>query len=192
MKHDAAGQVQADTVNGRTTTYAHNGRRRRTFRRSPSGAESHLAFNASGMASYTAGEHTCTFEHDAMSRESARTLDNQMRLGRGWEPVGRTAQQTTASDGASLLERSFTYQADGSPTAVDDSGLRRRRVSLNAAGHSTAVNATDKTEQYAYNTAGPRRHRCRRPRRLSPPLPTVLGYGQRDDGWDDNTSADLT
>ncbi|MFE5624938.1 hypothetical protein ACFQ8S_23025 [Streptomyces virginiae] len=59
-------------------------------------------------------------------------------------------------------------------------------------GHSTAVNATDKTERYAYNTAGPRRHRCRRPRRLSPPLPTVLGYGERDDGWDDNASADLT
>ncbi|MFF8264258.1 putative T7SS-secreted protein [Streptomyces virginiae] len=154
LAYDAAGRILAETVNGRMSTFGYDAQGRRSYRRTPSGAVSCLVFDATGLASYTMGEHVFRFERDAMGRESTRLLDNSLRLRQAWDPVGRVVHQDLAADGTSVLKRSFTYQADGSPTVIDDSGLGRRHYTLNAASRITAVQAKGWNEQYAYNTAG--------------------------------------
>ncbi|MCZ0994250.1 hypothetical protein O1L44_15675 [Streptomyces noursei] len=53
-----------------------------------------------------------------------------------------------------VLQRAYTYRADGHLTAIDDSHTGRRTFDLDRAGRVTAVHATDWTETYAYDAAG--------------------------------------
>ncbi|WP_037861778.1 DUF6531 domain-containing protein, partial [Streptomyces sp. NRRL S-241] len=153
-EHDAAGRLLAETVNGRTMAFEYDAEGRRTYRRTPSGAVSRLAFDESGLASYTTGEHVFRFDRDPMGREKARTVDGSLTLHQEWDAVGRISHQSLTALGAELLERSFTYQADGSPTVIDDSLLGHRGYTLDSASRITAVQARGWSEQYAYTTAG--------------------------------------
>ncbi|MEU1800421.1 RHS repeat-associated core domain-containing protein [Streptomyces sp. NPDC019937] len=158
LDHDRAGRVVAETVNGRTLTLAYDALGRRTHRRTPSGADSTLAYTHSGLAAYTAGDHTFHFDRDPLGRETARHLDNGLALRQDWDPVGRLVHQKVSTTEADLLERAFTYQADGAPVAIDDSLSGRRTYTLDAASRITAVQARGWSEQYAYNTAGDQTH----------------------------------
>ncbi|MFE2595649.1 RHS repeat-associated core domain-containing protein [Streptomyces sp. NPDC059396] len=154
LERDEAGRVVAETVNGRTLAFAYDALGRRTRRRTPSGADSHLDYTREGLAAYRTGDHTFRFERDALGRETARTVDDTLTLGHTWDPVGRVVHQALRTPRTDVLERSFTYRADGSPVAVDDSSAGRRTYALDPASRITAVRAEGWTERYAYNTAG--------------------------------------
>lgn len=154
LEADAAGRVVAETVNGRTFHYAYDAQGRRTWRRTPSGAESRLDYGADGLAAYSVGEHTFRFDRDALGRETSRTLDSSLAMRQDWDPVGRITRHSVSSTDAEVLERVFTYQPDGTPVGIDDSVTGRRTFTLDTAGRITGVQARGWSEQYSYNAAG--------------------------------------
>jgi RHS repeat-associated protein len=158
FERDAAGRVTAETVNGRTMDFAYDALGRRTHRRTPSGATSDLAYAWEGLVSYSAGEHTFRFERDALGRETTRALDDSLSFSQNFDPVGRVLSQSLNTADADVLQRAFTYQADGTPISVDDSLSGRRAYTVDAASRITAVHAEGWTEQYAYNHAGDQTH----------------------------------
>lgn len=158
LERDAAGRVITETVNGRTLTLAYDALGRRTHRRTPSGSESHLEYASQGLAAYTTGEHTFRFRRDALGRETTRTLDGSLTLHHAWDSVGRLTHQSLHMADSEVMGRSFTYQFDGAPTAVDDSLAGHRAYTLDSGSRITAVEARGWREQYAYNTAGDQTH----------------------------------
>ncbi|MEV6420624.1 RHS repeat-associated core domain-containing protein [Streptomyces sp. NPDC051662] len=158
LQRDAAGRVISETVNGRTLAFAYDALGRRIHRRTPSGAGSDLAYTWEGLATYTAGDHTFRFDRDVLGRETARTLEDTLTLRQDWDEVGRLARQSLSTPHTDVLERTFGYQADGSPLSVDDSHTGRRTYTLDAASRITAVQARGWNEQYAYNTDGDQTH----------------------------------
>ncbi|MEU6774795.1 RHS repeat-associated core domain-containing protein [Streptomyces sp. NPDC046759] len=154
LERDLRGRIVAESVNGNTLTRAYDALGRPTRRRTPSGATGVLTYDDRGLAAYTAGEHTFRFERDALGREIARTLDDALTLQQGWDAVGRLVSQSLAGAHKTLLERSFTYRADGTPATVEDSLTGRRTYSVDEAGRITAVSARGWSERYAYNAAG--------------------------------------
>ncbi|MFF4105679.1 DUF6531 domain-containing protein [Streptomyces sp. NPDC001903] len=154
LEHDRAGRLLSESVNGRVMRFGYDAQGRRTERRTPSDAVSLLQYDEGGLALYTTGEHSFRFDRDPMGRETGRTLDGGFTLRQDWDPVGRLTHQSLTALEADVLERSFTYQADGSPTSIDDSRLGRRSYTLDPAGRITEVRSRGWTEQYAYDTAG--------------------------------------
>lgn len=155
LARDPAGRIVAETVNGATMSFSYDALGRRTGRRTPSGAESRLEYGVAGLASLSVGDHVFTFERDALGRETARTVDDALELRQHWDPVGRLTHMTLASTSQPpLLRKSFTYQADGVPTGIEDSLNGLRTIALDAASRVREVQARGWTEQYAYNAAG--------------------------------------
>ncbi len=154
LERDTAGRVVAETVNGQTMAFAYDVIGRRTHRRTPSGASSDLTYNWAGLASYTAGSHTFHFDRDALGREKTRTLDGTLTFHQDWDSVGRVTRQQLSTPHADLLEREFTYQADGSPVSIHDHAGGQRSFTVDESSRITSVQAERWTEQYAYNTVG--------------------------------------
>ncbi|MHC3815411.1 MULTISPECIES: RHS repeat-associated core domain-containing protein [unclassified Streptomyces] len=154
LDHDLTGRIVTETVNGRSLSFAYDSVGRRTHRRTPSGAQSSLTYTPQGLATYSAGNHTFNFTRDALGRETARTLDSRLALRQAWDSVGRLDRQSLTAPAAEILERTFTYQADGTPLTVSDSSAGTRTYTLDTASRVTAVHAHEWTEQYAYNTNG--------------------------------------
>ncbi|GHF40825.1 hypothetical protein GCM10010218_22800 [Streptomyces mashuensis] len=153
FERDPAGRIVSETVNGRTLTHAYDPLGRRIHRRTPSGATSTLEYSHEGLARYQAGDHTFHFTRDALGRETKRCLGT-LTLHQAWDPVGRITHQAMQTPGASILERTVTYQADGTPVAIDDSRSGRHTYTLDPVGRITAVQADGWNERYTYNTAG--------------------------------------
>ncbi|MFJ2113097.1 RHS repeat-associated core domain-containing protein [Streptomyces sp. NPDC087850] len=158
LQRDTAGRVVAETVNGRTLSFAYDALGRRTHRRTPSGARSDLTYSWEGLATYTADGHTFRFDRDALGRETVRTLDDTLTYRQDWDRVGRLVHQSLSTPDADVLVRTFGYQADGSPVSVDDSRTGRRTYTVDAGSRITAVHARGWSEQYAYNTEGGQTH----------------------------------
>ncbi|MER5312847.1 RHS repeat-associated core domain-containing protein [Streptomyces sp. NPDC002773] len=155
LERDLSGRIVAETINGATMSFTYDALGRRVGRRTPSGAESHLEYTAGGLTSYTVGEHVFRFERDALGRETARFVDDALEMRQDWDPVGRLTHMTLGDiNQTSLLRRSFTYQADGMPTSIEDSLAGRRTFLLDAASRVREVQALGWTERYAYNAAG--------------------------------------
>ncbi|WP_181160461.1 RHS repeat-associated core domain-containing protein [Streptomyces solincola] len=154
LTRDAAGRIVGDTVNGATMSFTYDGLGRRTSRRTPSGAESRLEYGLSGLSSVSAGGHTFGFERDALGRETERTIDGELRLHQRWDSVGRLRDMTLQAGSRPDLVRSFSYQADGVRTAIEDSQSGRRTFVLDAASRVQEVRADGWTEKYLYNAAG--------------------------------------
>ncbi|MFG3480115.1 RHS repeat-associated core domain-containing protein [Streptomyces sp. NPDC047980] len=154
LETDPVGRILSETVNGRTFRYAYDARGRLTWRRTPSGAESSLGYGPDGLVSYTAGEHTFCFERDALGRETSRMLDGSLAMRQDWDPLGRITRHSISAADAEVLERTFTYQPDGTPVTIDDTLLGRRTFDVDTAGRIRGVQARGWSEQYSYNTAG--------------------------------------
>ncbi|MFD6274673.1 RHS repeat-associated core domain-containing protein [Streptomyces sp. NPDC060209] len=154
LEADDAGRIVGETVNGHTFRYAYDAQGRRTWRCTPSGAESSLEYGPAGLSAFIAGEHTFRFERDALGRETSRTLDGSLAMGQDWDPVGRVTRHSLRSAEAEMLERIFTYQPDGTPVGIEDSIVGGRTFTLDTAGRITGVQAQGWSEQYSYNTAG--------------------------------------
>ncbi|MFD9877445.1 RHS repeat-associated core domain-containing protein [[Kitasatospora] papulosa] len=158
LERDSSGRVVTETVNGEPMTFAYDTLGRRVGRRTPSGAESSLGYNESGVASYAVGEHAFRFGHDRLGRETTRNIDLELELHQEWDSVGRLRHLSVTSKQGSVLERTYTYQADGVPTRIDDSLSGQRTFALDSASRVREVQADGWSEQYAYNAAGDQSH----------------------------------
>ncbi len=158
LERDAAGRVITETVNGRTLTFSYDILGRRIGRRTPSGATSILEYSLDRLSAYTAGDHSFDFQHDALGRETARTIDGHLTLTHTWDSVGRLTRQNVSAPDTDLVTRAFTYQADGAPIRIDDIITGPRTFTLNSASRITAVQARGWNETYAYNTLGDQTH----------------------------------
>ncbi|MGW4029428.1 DUF6531 domain-containing protein [Streptomyces sp. NPDC004838] len=155
---DATGRLLSETVNERTFRYAYDAQGRRTWRRTPSGAESNLHYGPAGLAAYDVGDHVFDFERDALGRERTRTLDDSLVMRQSWDEVGRLTRHHVETESAEVLARAFSYQPDGSPVAIDDNITGRRTFTLDAGGRITGVRARGWSERYTYNSGGDQIH----------------------------------
>ncbi|UQA92762.1 RHS repeat-associated core domain-containing protein [Streptomyces halobius] len=158
LERDRVGRVVTESVNGCSLTRTYDALGRRTHRRTPSGAISSLTYDERGLTAYTTGEHTFHFEHDALGRETTRSLGDTLTLHNDWDPVGRLLHQTCSSPQDTLLDRSFSYHADGTPHTIDDIRTGRSTHTVDEAGRITAVTAHNWSERYAYSTDGDQTH----------------------------------
>ncbi|MET9622719.1 DUF6531 domain-containing protein [Streptomyces sp. NPDC006464] len=153
LDRDQAGRIVRETVNGRTLTCTYDPLGRPVHRRTPSGATSTLEYGSEGITRYQAGDHSFRFTRDALGRENERTLGT-LTLHHTWDAVGRITRQNLDISATALLERSVTYQADGTPVKIEDSRSGQHTYTLDATSRITTVQADGWTERYAYNTAG--------------------------------------
>lgn len=157
---DAAGRITAETCNGATVTSGYDPAGRRTYRRTPSGAEAAWEFDPRGLAAtLRTGGHTLRFGYDPAGREIDRRLDERIGLAQSWDPNHRLLAQTlmVGSAGAApevRQRRVWEHRADGHLLGVDDQLSGPRRFDLDPAGRVTAVHGAGWTERYAYDAAG--------------------------------------
>ncbi|POX37824.1 type IV secretion protein Rhs [Streptomyces sp. Ru73] len=168
---DALGRITAETVNGRTMSYAYDELGRRVRRTTPSGAIATYAYDAAGnRTSLTTSGRTLDFTHDATGQELTRTLtDGLITLHQSWDVTGRLTSQSLygggpgASEAAPtgpepLQQRAYSYRPDGYLTGIDDLLNGPRRFALDPVGRVTQVSAHNWTETYAYDEAGNQTH----------------------------------
>ncbi|MFD0168189.1 RHS repeat-associated core domain-containing protein [Streptomyces decoyicus] len=156
LQRDPLGRVLSETVNGRTIQFAHDALGRRTYRRTPMGAEAAWSYDAAGdRARLTTSGREIAIAYDAIGREAVRHLGENIALSHTWDVAGRLTSQSLASaaDGP-IQQRSYTYRADGNLIGIDDQLAGRRTFDLDVAGRVTAVHAHGWTERYAYDEAG--------------------------------------
>jgi RHS repeat-associated protein len=158
---DAAGRVVSESVDGRVSTYSYDLLGRCVRRVTPTGAESGWDFDAAGRPlTLSTGAGALGFTHDAAGNEIERRFGAGARLTRGFDAGGRLASLrlwTEAGHGegaAALLDRFWSYQANGLPVEIRDSALGTRRFTNDLLGRVTAVTAESWTESYAYDGFG--------------------------------------
>ncbi|MFJ2832699.1 RHS repeat-associated core domain-containing protein [Streptomyces sp. NPDC087263] len=156
LERDRAGRLLSETVNGRTLIHAYDMAGQRVGRTTPSGAMSSWTYDEVGqLARLTASDRAIDFERDQAGREVTRHIGANMALSQAFDEGGRLARQSvTGNAGRSVLDRSFTYRADGNLTGIDGPFDESRRFDLDAVGRVVAVQAANWTESYAYDAAG--------------------------------------
>jgi RHS repeat-associated protein len=167
FERDPLGRVLAETCDGQTVSSRYDAVGRRTWRRTPSGAETTWEYgpDEEPAALHTAGR-SIRFGYDTSRREVARGIGGDLLLTRSWDAAGRLTAQTlttqtltaqtlgggTPTRGA-IRGTSYEYRPDGEVTAIgDDAG--GRRFELDPAGRVTAVRGGPWLERYAYDPAG--------------------------------------
>ncbi|MGI5227111.1 DUF6531 domain-containing protein [Actinoallomurus sp. CA-142502] len=161
FERDRLGRVLAETCDGATVHSVYDPLGRRVLRRTPTGAESHWAYDAASrpVALRTAGR-TLGFDHDAAGREVERRIGPEVALTQQWSADHRLAAQSlwgTPVEGSGarrLQHRTYRYRGDGHPTGVTDLLSGTREFDLDPGGRVTAVRADGWTERYAYDAAG--------------------------------------
>ncbi|WP_153547985.1 DUF6531 domain-containing protein [Streptomyces sp. RB17] len=158
-ERDGLGRVLAETVNGRTTTYAHDAAGRRTRRVTPSGLASDWTYDPAGRPlALRSSVGALDFTHDAVGRETGRGLGGlgtPVRLTQSWSATGLlTAQRLTAAADRLLQHRTYAHRADGQVTEIRELTSGTRRFELDGAGRVTGVRAHGWSETYAYGPAG--------------------------------------
>ncbi|WP_432188859.1 RHS repeat-associated core domain-containing protein [Streptomyces sp. Tue6028] len=156
--YDAAGRVIGEAADGRALTTEYDVLGRPTRRTTPTGATTTYAYDAAGRrTALVASGHALHSAHDELGRETARGLGGgEVVLTRGWDAYHRpTSMRVTASGSAQpLADRTYTYQADGTPSSLFDRTTGLRAFEQDAAARVTAVRAADWSETYAYDAAG--------------------------------------
>ncbi|WP_143765196.1 DUF6531 domain-containing protein [Catenulispora acidiphila] len=152
--YDEAGRPLTEAVDGRVTEFAYDAAGRRVGRLTPSGAVSRWDYDPQARrATLTAGSRQVAFDFDIAGRETVRTIDGGARLTQQFDALGRLAGQRLAGD-TTLLERSYSYRADGIPVAVSDSLRGARQYEVDAEGRVLSVQAQTWSESYSYDAFG--------------------------------------
>ncbi|TDC61984.1 RHS repeat-associated core domain-containing protein, partial [Streptomyces hainanensis] len=165
--HDVLGNLLSETVNGRRLALSYNAAGQRVSRTTPGRHTSVWTYDAAGRpATVDIAGRELAFAHDPLGREISRVLDTvggALAHTHAWDAAGRLVGQTlTATPGQRgrggnaprLFERSYTYRADGHPTALVEDAADPTRFTLDAVGRVTAVTAPDRTESYTYDPNG--------------------------------------
>jgi RHS repeat-associated protein len=164
-KRDGAGRTIAETVDGRTIEYTLDEAGNLVGRRTPNGSETHWSYDAAGFAAElrtSAGR--LEFRRDVARREISRVFNEDIRLEQRYDQVGRLIEQNvlaadasagdSASQPAALIQRSYTYQADGELTKIDDSLRGTRHLLTDSSGRIRSVSAASWREDYTYDAFG--------------------------------------
>lgn len=159
VEHDPRGRVLTESVNGRAVVSRYDPLGRRTYRRTPSGVDSHWTFDANHQPlTLRTGGHTVTFGYDPSGREIERLLDTGTIVAQTWDTSRRLSTQTVSAVGggrpgsrAELLQRrDYSYRADGYVAGVEDRLTGLLRFDLDPLGRVVGVGA----ERYSYDAAG--------------------------------------
>jgi RHS repeat-associated protein len=160
---DAMGRVTSESFGGRSLTTSYDARGQAVASTTPSGRTSVRRFDAAGaLLDIEANGRGFSFGHDRSGRETHRWLSPSVALTRSWTDSGQlsslnlVAVEGPAGSGAarSLLERTYSYRADGALETVADPVFGTRRYSHDPAGRIVAVDAARWQERYAYDPAG--------------------------------------
>ncbi|MEU4267965.1 putative T7SS-secreted protein [Streptomyces sp. NPDC026092] len=152
---DRYGRLVAETVNGRTLSFAHDAVGRRTGRTTPGGSTSTWAYDAVGRRTeLTTSGRRLTFGRDAAGREVTRRIADFVTLTSSFDEMGRLTTQDVRSRETHLQHRTYAYRPDGNLIGVTDALSGTRHFDVDTAGRVTAVHAAGWTERYAYDEAG--------------------------------------
>ena len=160
---DAMGRVIAETVDGRTLSKAYDLVGRQIERTTPSGRTSQWSYGADGRVQrLLAGERQISFGYDDAGNETYRWIGDSLALTSAWDSDGRLTSRSVlgvtgpehARTSAVLHQRSWVYEAAGSPASVTDAAEGVRRLTHDARGRVTAVTAEGWSERYGYDAAG--------------------------------------
>ena len=152
---DALGNLLTETVNGRTLVHHRDVLGRRTRRIMPTGHTSDWTYDGAGRATGLATSGgTLDFSYDAAGRECERTVGGSVTLSSSWDGRHRLTAQSLRSSSATLRQRGYRYQADGSLIGITDRTAAERTFELDRTGRVTAVRAEDWNETYAYDPTG--------------------------------------
>ncbi|MEU5001147.1 DUF6531 domain-containing protein [Streptomyces sp. NPDC021622] len=158
-EHDLLGQVLSETVDGRSTCYTYDALGQRASRTTPSGAVTHLSYDATGNRTQLAVHgHTLNFTHDELGRERERTLStvsDHVTLASAWDQLGRLTSHSVTTARGTLRRRSYDYRVDGHLSQITDQLTgTAQRFNVDPVGRPTAVTADGWSETYAYDSAG--------------------------------------
>ncbi|MET7679152.1 DUF6531 domain-containing protein [Streptomyces sp. NPDC005423] len=162
LERDCLGRVVSESVNGRTTTYAHDALGRRVRRVTPSGLASEWAYDPAGRPlTLRSSVGELDFAHNPAGRETERRLGGEVRLTQSWNQRSFLTGQSLTSgspeaDGVDRLlqHRTYTHRADGYLTEIRELTSGTRRFDLDGMGRVTGVRAYGWTETYAYDAVG--------------------------------------
>ncbi|MGV9282898.1 DUF6531 domain-containing protein [Streptomyces sp. NPDC003730] len=156
MVRDVLGRVRSETVDGRTVTHEYDEAGRRTARVTPTGVRSVWTYDPVGNAVRleTAGR-IVEFAYDQSGRERNHRFGPTLEMTHSYDPVGRLRKQLARTcQGMVIMQRDYTYRADGYLTELEDRIEGSRRYDVDAAGRVTGVQAGRWTENYVYDAAG--------------------------------------
>ena len=162
---DGLGRVVEESIDGYAVRTAYDALGQVVERTTPSARVSAWRYDAlGGPIALAAGGSEIVFGHDAFGRETYRWLSSTTALTQEFDAVGRlTARRLLAVEGDAaspsataslLLERSWTYRPDDTPTSVTDSFSGAAQFQLDQLGRVTAVSAATWNETYAYDASG--------------------------------------
>ncbi|MEV4643859.1 RHS repeat-associated core domain-containing protein [Saccharopolyspora sp. NPDC049357] len=152
---DVEGRILAETTNGRTVTFAYDDENNTIRRTTPSGVDSTWSFDENGAAhDLSFAAHAMRFEYDAAGRETARSLNDAVRLSQSYEDELLASQAVTGSSGQDVVRRRFSYRADNRLTGVQDSAFGQAGFELDQVGRVVEVIAPDRHERYRYDALG--------------------------------------
>ncbi|MFJ5230138.1 polymorphic toxin type 30 domain-containing protein [Kitasatospora sp. NPDC088391] len=152
---DPAGNLLTETVNGRTVSFTLDTLGRRTGRTTPTGHTSAWSHDAVGRPTALATPGgSIDIAYDRAGREQRRTIAEHLTLTRSWDDLHRLTGQSLDTPHQRLVERAYSYRADGALASVGDRTNGPRTFDLDPAGRVTAVHAADRTESYAYDPSG--------------------------------------
>ncbi|MCQ4084359.1 DUF6531 domain-containing protein [Streptomyces sp. RB6PN25] len=157
--YDEARRLVAETVGGRTMTYAYDVLGRLVERRTPSGIVSRWSFDAEGYPeALTTGGQTVGFAFDANGRETTRRYGADLMLTQSWNASDRLTAQSVGVSGEAggglVQHREYHYRADGFLTEIQDLLAGTRRYELDAGGRPRRALGHQWTETYAYDNLG--------------------------------------
>ncbi|MEV8503673.1 RHS repeat-associated core domain-containing protein [Actinoplanes sp. NPDC051475] len=150
IERDFFGRVTAESVDGRTVSFAYDDPTRTVVRGTPSGAQTRWVFDAAGYpVSLTMAGHSLKFEHDDRGRRRAERLDESVTVAREFDDGDRL----TAVRGPEG-HRAFGYREDGLLTTVSDSRDGTTTFRLDDEGRVTDVDGPGRRESYRYDLSG--------------------------------------
>ncbi|MFJ3665538.1 RHS repeat-associated core domain-containing protein [Streptomyces sp. NPDC090106] len=156
-RYDLRGNLTAETVDGRTTTYEYDILGRRTRRTTPTGATTVTAYDsADNVVELATSGPTVGFGRiDGSSRELALTIGANTTVTRAFDAQGRVLHRSvTGRGGHQVQRRDYLYHPGGSLAGYDEQVNGGRRFELDEAGRVTAVEAADWSERYTYDEVG--------------------------------------
>jgi RHS repeat-associated protein len=171
-QRDPLGRVVTETVDDRTTRYAYDAVGRLVRRVTASGAESAWNYDdARRSVGLVAGAGGLELSFDAAGQEIRRSLGTDVVLRSQYDAAGRKISQRLMGGGApdgpgqdvdppssspTLLDRSWTWRADGVPEEVGDGLQGVRRIVSDLAGRPATISGRGWNQSFVYDSFGNR------------------------------------
>src|SRR5581483_1320827 len=130
---------------------------RRSYRRTPTGAESAWSYDECGnLSRLVSSGRDISFEYDALGREAARLLTPELTITSSWDARGRLTSRAleNAASRSVVLGRSYEYREADRLTGIDDQDFGMLQVGMDRMGRVTSVQGPDWRESYRYDAVG--------------------------------------